>query len=724
MTHRTLTAAFGLALQVLLTAAQAQSPAPTANLQEVTVQGGQLTQKAFDTPAAVQHIDARAIQEAGPRINLSEALAQVPGVVALNRNNYAQDVQISIRGFGARAAFGLRGIRLITDGIPATTPDGQGQASTVALGSAARMEVLSGPLAQLYGNASGGVIQTFTREAGAQPQLDVSSTWGSFGLQRHDVQLSGRMGPTSQVGVVVDYSLFDTDGYRSNSAASRKHFNGVITSDLSADTRLRVVANVFDMPEAKDPLGLTQVQWQADPRQAGNRALVNDVRKSVQQSQLGLVLEHRIHADLKTQWRVYSGTRQNLQYQAGRVQQPLASGAWVSLDREFTGLGGQLKGGWRHALGRFEWVGGLDLDRSEELRQGGATTSGQITGGLSRRETNVASNSDAYAQINWHFLDAQGQNPYSFTAGLRRSQVKLSNTDDLPATDGDGSGSVRYTATQPVLGATWHATDTLNVYANWGKGLETPTLAEAAYSVEDSAIIGKFNTALKASRSTHTEAGLKWRPAPTAEVGAAVFRIKTDNEIVTQLSNTGRTAFANAARTQREGLELGWQQRWSTQWRSQLSATWLQASYDSDFTTPSGLVKAGNRMPGIPDKQLFASLQWSERSEKGSIEPAAYPTSAAPLGWSAAIEGVLRSGLWANDLNDADARAGSFALVNLKLRHRSQWGPVRAEAWLGVDNATDRKTVGSVIVNQAGRQFFESGLPRNEMVGLKLSVPL
>jgi iron complex outermembrane recepter protein len=321
MTHRTLTAACGLALQGLLTAAQAQSPAPapTTTLQEVTVLGGQLTQKAFDTPAAVQHIDARAIQEAGPRINLSEALAQVPGVVALNRNNYAQDVQISIRGFGARAAFGLRGIRLITDGIPATTPDGQGQASTVALGSAARMEVLSGPLAQLYGNASGGVIQTFTREAGAQPQLDVSSTWGSYGLQRHDVQLSGRVGAASQVGVVVDYSLFDTEGYRSNSAASRKHFNSVITSDLSADTRLRVIANVFDMPEAQDPLGLTQAQWQADPRQAGNRALLNNARKSVQQSQLGLVLEHRIHADLKTQWRVYSGTRQNLQYQAGRA---------------------------------------------------------------------------------------------------------------------------------------------------------------------------------------------------------------------------------------------------------------------------------------------------------------------------------------------------------------------------------------------------------------------
>ena len=129
------------------------------------------------------------------------------------------------------------------------------------------------------------------------------------------------------------------------------------------------------------------------------------------------------------------------------------------------------------------------------------------------------------------------------------------------------------------------------------------------------------------------------------------------------------------------------------------------------------MVSAGKRMPGIPEKQVFASLQWSEQGS---------PDSAAgqPRGWSAALEGVLRSGLWANDFNDADARADSYALLNLKLRHNSQWGPVRAQAWLAVNNLTDRRTVGSVIVNQAGRQFFEPGLPRNEMVGIKLSVPL
>ena len=210
--------------------------------------------------------------------------SNAPGVVALNRNNYAQDLQISIRGFGARAAFGLRGIRLITDGIPATIPDGQGQASTVSLTSAERIEVLTGPLAQLYGNSAGGVIQTFTRQAGAQPEALGQLTWGSSGLQRYDAQLSGRSG---RVGMVADYSEFSTQGWRAHSAARRKQFNSVITAELQEGTRLKLVASVFDMPEAQDPLGLTAAQLAANPRQAGNNALINNTRKSVDQRQIG-----------------------------------------------------------------------------------------------------------------------------------------------------------------------------------------------------------------------------------------------------------------------------------------------------------------------------------------------------------------------------------------------------------------------------------------------------
>jgi len=691
-------------LGLLIRVAHAQD---VSVVQDILVQTGRLEQKQFDAPASLRVMDGEAIRNAGAQVSLSEVLAQAPGVVALNRNNYAQDVQISIRGFGARAAFGLRGIRLVADGIPVTTPDGQGQASTVSLTSAERIEVLTGPLAQLYGNSSGGVIQTFTRDASDQPQADAAATFGRYGLQRHDLQLSGRM---NKVGMVVDYSTFDMDGYRKNSAAQRKQLNAVLTAQWQEDTRFKLVANMFDMPEAQDPLGLTAVQLLADPQQAGAGAISNRTRKSVQQDQLGVVLDYRFNADLQMQWRAYVGTRENLQYQA--------SATWVGLQRDFYGIGAQVKGKTRHvSAGVLDWVVGGDLDRSSERRQGGGTVGGEKVGALTRDELNQASNADVYGQVNWHWLDAQGRHPYTLTAGVRRSQVRLENVDDLPLIDGNGTGRVRYTATNPVLGATWHAMDTLNVYANWGRGFETPTLAEAAYTVENNALKGVFNTGLLASRSRHVEIGAKWTPSSTTRMEAALFRISTENEIVTLKSTGGKTAYKNAARTLREGAELSWQNEWSPQWRSQLSMAILRALYDQDFTSGSVLIAAGKRMPGIPEQQLYASLQWAEQGF-------ASKANRRPQGWSASVDWVARSVLWGNDLNDLDARVSGQGLLNMRLRHRSSWGAVRAEGWLGVDNVMDRDFVGSVIVNQSSKQYFEAGLPRNWMLGLKLSVPL
>ena len=692
--------------------------------EEVTVQSGRLAQKQVDAPASLKVIDGEAIRHAGAQVNLSEALAQAPGVVALNRNNYAQDVQISIRGFGARAAFGLRGIRLITDGIPATTPDGQGQASTVSLTSAERIEVLTGPLAQLYGNAAGGVIQTFTREAGAQPEAQLSSTVGSYGLRRNDVQLSGRAG---NVGIVADYSTFDIAGYRNNSAAQRKQFNAVVTTQLQEATRLKLVANVFDMPLAQDPLGLTASQLRDDPKQAGTGAVSNRTRKSVQQNQVGAVLDHRLSNDLDMQWRAYTGTRENTQFQA--------STTWVGLNRDFSGLGGQLKGKLRDAAnGPVDWVIGFDADQSTERRQGAASTaSGEKdpTAKLTRNDLNQASNRDTFGQLNWHWTDAQGHNPYTLTAGVRRSQVQLKNTDDL--NNGAASGRVDYSATSPVLGVTWHALETLNVYANWGKGFETPTLAEAAYVADaqnTNKPIAGFNKGLLASRSQHSEAGLKWTPSISDRINAALFHITTENEIVTSISETGKTVFVNAPRTLRQGAELSWDARWSANWKSVMSMAWVDATYDSAFSTQKfdtktkklvldKSVAAGNHLPGIPSQQLFASFQWSQQGFSSAGRR-------GPLGFVASADWVARSGLWASDVNDVSSRVAGYGVLNLRARYQTDWGPAQVETWASIENLMDRRYVGSVIVNQSATdpQYFEPGLPRNAMLGVKLSLPL
>ena len=673
--------------------------AQNLGITDVIVQSGRLEQKKFDAPASIYTIDADAIRNSGPQVNLSDALAGAPGVVALNRNNYAQDVQISIRGFGARSAFGIRGIRLITDGIPATIPDGQGQASTVSMTTADRIEILTGPLAQLYGNSAGGVIQTFTREAGDKPIAESQVYVGSYGMARTDWQFSQR---TGNVGIVADYSTFAIHGYRDNSDTRRQQINTVVTVDAKPDTRIKLIANIFDMPYAKDPLGLTASQYATNPGQAGNYAIVNGTQKTVKQEQVGAVVEHKFNSDLRLQARLYSGTRDNLQYQASSA----TAGTWVGLARQFGGLGVQVQGKERMGSDRaFDWVIGHDRDSSGEQRQGGAAAYGAKTT-TTRNELNVASNRDYFAQVNWYLIPN-----WTLTTGVRQSSVQLSSRDDY-LTDGvDGSGSVTYKATTPVLGATWHATEKLNVYLNQGKGLETPTLSESAYSKSGSSIVGSFNTNLLASRSQHLELGSKWLPSNYTRFDAAWFRIKTDNEIVTDLTVSGKSAYTNAPQTLREGIELAAKHQFSDHWRGQASATTMRAVYQN------WSAKSGNSLPGIPNKQIFSSIAWSQKGFQ-PIGAKQLPGAEASLDW------VGRSVMWANDTNDSASAASGYSIFNARFKQRFEVGPTQLEAYAGINNLTDQKTIGSVIINQSSSQYFEPGLPRNWVVGLIGKLPL
>ncbi len=670
--------------------AQAQAP---LELPEVRVQSGLIEQRQFDAPASVQRVDGERIRASGPQVNLSDVLTAVPGVVALNRNNYAQDVQISIRGFGARAAFGLRGIRLLVDGIPATTPDGQGQASTVSLTSVDRIEVLTGPLAQIYGNAAGGVIQAYTREASAQPEAQTQLYVGSYGLRRSDWQLSGRSG---QVGMVADFSTLDTQGYRAQSAARRQQLNSVLTLDSSADTRHKWVVNLFEMPLAQDPLGLTSSNL-GTPWAAGANAQSANTRKMVHQEQVGWVMQHRLERDLQLQTRLYRGDRSNLQY--------LSSQNWVGLERQYWGWGAQMQGQ-RDGHIPIQWTVGLEGDQSGEVRQGGAAPAGQKSGLPNRNEWNQANTLDGFAQINWLVSER-----FTWVTGLRRSSVVLRSNDQCLVSPpcsyaDDGSGRVRYQSSNPVLGLTWHWHPQWNAYANTGRGFETPTLAEAAYVKSGNDLLGRFNPRLLAATSVHRELGLKFANEAGSRMSLAWFGIETQNEIVSDKVVNGQVAYTNATRTQRQGLEFNAQHRLGQHWRAEASVTAMRAVYSQTFST----VANGNRLPATPDRWGFAALHWSQM-------PATAQTR--PSGWLASVEWLGRSGMWANDLNTATAAAPGYGGVNLRLRHRHVWASGQIEPYLAIENLHNKTTVGSVIVNQSNGGFFEPGLPRTWTLGLQ-----
>lgn len=696
---------FGLSLVALaVTALSAPGVgAQTANvslLDEVVVSATRSEQRSFDTPAAVQAVDRAAIEQGGPQVNLSESLNRVPGLTILNRQNYAQDLQVSIRGFGARSAFGIRGIRLLVDGIPATTPDGQGQGSTISLTSTERLEVLRGPLAQMYGNSAGGVIQAFTRSAPEVPEFEASAYTGSFGLRRTDWQYAGKLG---SVGLVADYSTFDVDGYRGNSAAERKQFNGKLSFSPVEDSQVNLVFNRFDMPLARDPLGLTQAQL-ADPTQAGDSAVSRNVRKTVLQNQVGGTLETRLDGNRSLSARAYTGTRDNLQYQAGIVG-VTPTGAWVSLNRTYYGAGLQYKAQSVWGALPVNWLVGYDYDLSTELRQGGAAALGEKTT-TNRNEDNQASNSDLFLQGTAMLSDK-----FSMVAGLRHSRVSM-QSEDHDLSNGDGSGNIRFAQTSPVLGLTFHANEQLNLFATYGQGFESPTLAEMAYKGSG---VPAFNTGIKASTSDHYEIGVKWAPSPTSRLDFSAYRINSTDEVVVASSSGGNSTYKNAPGTQRTGWELSGRTQVSDSTRFTLSASQIDAVYSEKFNSGTTAVAAGNFIPGIPQFYLFSELLWSPSR-------AALAGDTAATGPQAGLELTRAGRLYANDTNTASA--DGYTTLNLKASYRWKLGRSALSTYARIDNLTDERYVGSVIVNQSGLRFYEPAPGRNWTLGLNLNIPL
>lgn len=675
-------------------------PATAQTLQEVVVSASRSEQRSFDAPAAVQSVARDTIQAAGPQVNLSESLVRVPGLTILDRQNYAQDLQLSIRGFGARAAFGIRGIRLLIDGIPATTPDGQGQGSSISLTSTDRIEVLRGPMAQLYGNSSGGVIQAFSKAAPQEPELGYQYYVGSYGLHRADYQFGDTLGT---VGILADYSTMTIDGYRANSATERKQFNGKISFDASEQLKVNVVFNQFDMPLAQDPLGLTRAQYIANPSQAGNNALTTQTRKIVLQNQLGTSATYSLDSNRSLTGRAYYGTRDNTQYQA--------NSAWIGLNRAYFGVGLQYNARTEWAGTPVEWAAGYEFDRSREYRQAGTTAAGQKTGIINRSEDNQAENSDAFVQGTALLSDH-----WSLAGGLRYSAVRFSSDDYYLGDGNNGSGTVSYQATNPVLGLTWHAGDAVNLYANYGKGFETPTLAEVAYKLNPpAAVVGQFNPTLNASSSQHYEVGAKWTPNPDSRVDLALYQIDTTDEIVVARSSFGQNVFKNAPGTSRTGWELGGSTRLTPQLTFSASASMIDARYSQGFSSVIAgstiTIASGNKLPGIPESSLFSELAWTSQ-----------PAGSKDQGLRLGVEMVQSGRIYANDTNteSADGRT----VFNLSASQRWAVGKGGLTVYGRWNNVSDERYIGSVIVNQAQAQFYEAGLPQNWSLGVNLVLPL
>jgi iron complex outermembrane recepter protein len=659
----------------------------------VVISASRVEQKRFDAPASIDAVEVDAMHRASPLVNMSELLSAVPGIQTRERQNYAQDLQLSVRGFGTRSTFGVRGVRILIDGIPATMPDGQGQAATASLNSAKRIEVLRGPVAQLYGNAAGGVLQIFTNDpplAPAAPYGVASAGVGGDGQRQAAVMLAGG---AQHLGGLLDVSHFETGGYREHSAARRMQFNGKLLWQPSAATKITGVLNGFDQPLAQDPLGLTHAQFEQDPRQVVPAALVFDTRKRIRQQQGGFVAEHKLNAQDTLNARVYAGTRQVLQTLALSGSAANSAGGVVDLDNRYQGAALS----WSHATRvndrPLNWTVGIDADTLDQVRKGYVNNNGS-SGDLRRDELDRAANLDLFGQLDWAFAEN-----WKASAGVRSTRVRLAVDDRyVTAASPNDSGSVEYRNTSPVLGLVWHASDALNVYGNLGGGFETPTLTEIAYRAGATGP----NLALRPSRSVQGELGIKWR-GERQTIDAAVFTARSSDEIVPLTTESGRSIYQNVDSVTRRGIEASWK-REGDRFGLQLGYTLLDASFGSAFVGgQNAAVASGSRLPGAPRHSLFTQFE---------IRPV--------QGATLALEMRTESRTPVDDVN-SDFAPG-YAVFHVRGGQELRLAGTKMYLYGRIDNLFDRNYAGSVIVNDGNRRFFEPAAGRRLFIGVRVAI--
>ncbi|HBV3204510.1 TPA: TonB-dependent receptor [Klebsiella pneumoniae] len=689
-------AALPALLLPLIAAAQA------ADEQTMVVTAAPTTVSELDTPAAVSVVNGDEMRQAAPRVNLSESLGAVPGLQVQNRQNYAQDLQLSIRGFGSRSTYGVRGLRIYVDGIPATMPDGQGQTSNIDIGSVDTIEVLRGPFSALYGNSSGGVINVTSQTGTQPPTVEASSYYGSFGTWHYGMKATGAVGDGSHAGD-VDYTVstnrFTTHGYRDHSGARKNLANARLGVRINDVSKLTLLLNSVDI-KANDAGGLTADEWRDNPRQSPRGDQYN-TRKNTRQTQAGLRYERQLSAQDDLSVMMYAGERETTQFQSiPRAPQlkPSHAGGVIDLTRHYQGIDTRLthRG---ELLVPVTLTAGLDYENMSERRKGyenfvmvnGAPQYGE-QGALRRNERNLMWNVDPYLQTQWQLTDK-----LSLDAGVRYSSVWFDSNDYyITPGNGDDSGDASYHKWLPAGSLKYALTDSWNVYLSAGRGFETPTINELSYRSDNQS---GLNFGLKPSTNDTVEIGSKTRIG-NGLFTAALFQTNTDNEIVVDSSSGGRTSYKNAGKTRRQGMELGLDQQFGESWRLKAAWTWLDATYRTNVCDDASC--NGNRIPGIARNMGYASFGYQPEQ-----------------GWYAGSDIRYMSDIMANDENTA--KAPSWTVVGLTTGYKWSYGRMDMDLFGRIDNLFDREYVGSVIVNESNGRYYEPAPGRNYGIGLNLA---
>jgi iron complex outermembrane receptor protein len=638
--------------------------------------------------------------------DISEPLSELPGVVARPRYNEAQDTQIQIRGFGARSPFGVRGLRIEYDGIPATAADGQSQIGHVDLTSGGHLTLIRGPFAALYGN--GGGYLRIDRERNQRRDADrLQLALGDNAQRRFGFDLD-HGDQIWRLGVAAN--RYRTDGVRENSAAERTLASSHLDWAPNDAGLLSLSAHHQEQPDSGDPQGLTRAEFETDPFAASPAAKLFGTRKSTRQSQFGARYQQEFGA-AEFSIAAYAGQRsidQVLSVPRAAQLAPGSGGGIVALDRDYSGAAlrwrQRLQSSWADAELSAEWR----AERLAEDRRGYENFVGDqlgVRGALRRDETNRGNSRDAMLRI-----DVDPDEAWRLSAGVRRSNANFDSDDRYIAPGNpDDSGKYENSAWLPVVGASYRFDASWIAHIGLGRTQELPTLAELAYRDDGG---GGFNDTLDPARGDQAEFGLQYA-GDRVHAQWTAFQVEVDDEIVVASSQGGRTSFQNGGATRRRGVELAFDWEWSPTWRLRAVANWIDARYTQGYSTcpqppctaPVIAIEAGQRLPGVTPRAGRLELLWVHDADL-----------------DAALEWLGMAATPASDRNDDEVPG--YGVVNMRLSKRfapQPWG--RLSALLRFENLLDRRYSASLIVNEGARRYYETAPGRGLWVGLDLALP-
>ncbi|SFH77516.1 iron complex outermembrane recepter protein [Modicisalibacter xianhensis] len=675
--------------------AQAQEATPST-LPTLEVTAPRLERELYATPRAISVVEQEAIQRGQQRVRLDESLDMVPGVYLQNRNNFAQGERISIRGFGARTPWGVRGITLMVDGIPYTLPDGQAQTDAIDLDSAQRIEVIRGPAAVQYGNASGGVISVTTADGRDDPGSSVRFGVGSDGYRKLSTQNGGVNGSWSHH---VSFSALDIEGYRDHSSAEKYLFNAKLRRELGHDRAITAIVNLLDSPDAEDPGGMTRKLVREDRRGTIDSEGYYDYSperidsgQEVDQQVFGLQYEDLsagpgqfylkgfyLHRDYQQQLAFAGGSRSLTDVQN-----------YIAYDRDY--YGGSAEYHQTLELGGLplRYMTGVDVTRQADDRHSDDVL---IDGEHIRRsqdETQKATSIGAFVQGDLDLSDR-----WMLSLGTRYDRVKF-NIDDQLLSDGeDGSGERTFDQWSGSAGLSFRYLPTHQLYLSTGTSYETPTFSEFSNPNGDG-----FNPGIEPQKAWNREIGLRGTFANGLNYDIVMFSTRVRDSLIAYENEAGKSYYRNAGKSLQEGIEtsLGWQL--TPAWRIDSALT--LARYEFDDYTANGNNYDGNRIPGLPEQTWNNQLTWQGLEER-----------------FATLETQYVGDMVADDANEVEI--DDYWLVNL--RAGDGWrlgGDTLLKGYLGVRNLFDREHYANLIINATRERYFDTAPGRTFYAGLEL----